>query len=570
MLLEAKLKLGFVLAIIVMAVTAIVPFGTAYWAHSLQQELREAQHIIESLASVQQQVQDAESNQRGFVISGNEEFLEPYYMALTQLAQARADLQRSLGGRQRAAEALQQLDQQVQRKTAWMAQTIAVRRSQGFEAVREMVTSTTGKKLMDDIRANVNAQIARENRRRDELRHELEYRTDVDAYMGLAATLVDMLLLAGLLYMLVRQVRERRATLQALQRSGEQLNAGLAAMERHNAEILLVGQMVRALESPMTLKECFDTLSIYCARLLPETSGLLYLFRNSRDLLELESRWGRPAAALETIGPNDCWGLRRGSVHKTLGEQDLVCRHYLDAGELPVGSLCVPLIAQGEVLGLACIQPPEGQLLAPRTETLAGTLCEQIALTLSNIRLREALRQQSIIDPLTGLFNRRYMDETLRREISRAHRKNLPLAVIVLDIDHFKKINDLHGHDAGDTVLRAFALHLRREVREGDVACRLGGEEFVLILAECGAETAVARMQALADAIRRAEVSHGGRPLGGVTASFGVAAFPQHGHDADGLLQTADRAMYLAKNSGRDRVVMAHEESPSAPGSHSR
>jgi len=250
-------------------------------------------------------------------------------------------------------------------------------------------------------------------------------------------------------------------------------------------------------------------MSIYCARLLPGMSGVIYLFRNSRDLLEKEAQWGTPMGAIDVIGPQDCWALRRGQPHKTVAENDLVCPHYREAAVFPRGALCIPLIAQGEVLGLICFQPLEGSTSELREELLANTLCEQVSLTLSNIHLREALRQQSIVDPLTGLFNRRYMDETLRRELSRAARKSVPLSLIVLDVDHFKKINDLFGHDAGDAVLRSLALQLKREVREGDVACRFGGEEFVLILCEeprtrpsgdgrCGESRAVMTRRALA------------------------------------------------------------------------
>jgi diguanylate cyclase (GGDEF)-like protein len=421
---------------------------------------------------------------------------------------------------------------------------------------------------MDEIRALIAELVGRENAHRTELRNELEYRTDVDAWVGLVATLIDVLLLAALLFVLARLSRDRQHSNLALQRSTDELNASLAALEQRNAEISLVGQMTRALESPMSMKETFETLSIYCAKLLPGTSGVLYLFRNSRDLLENEAQWGTPRGAVGVVGPQDCWALRRGQPHRTVAENDLVCPHYRDVGVLPRGALCIPLIAQGEVLGLACLQPGEGRALQAGEDVLANAVCEQISLTLSNIRLREALRQLSIVDPLTGLYNRRYMDETLHRELSRALRKSTPLSLIVLDIDHFKKINDLFGHDAGDAVLRSLAVQLKREVRESDVACRFGGEEFVLILTECDRSAALAKAQKIADDVRQLDVRYGSQAIGRITASFGIATFPEDGDNAEAILKAADQAVYVAKNCGCDRVVYGRRAASIAPVEH--
>lgn len=188
---------------------------------------------------------------------------------------------------------------------------------------------------------------------------------------------------------------------------------------------------------------------------------------------------------------------------------------------------------------------------------LATALAEQLALALSNAKLKEVLKQQSIIDPLTGLFNRRYMDETLFRELSRARRKSCPLSIVMIDVDHFKSINDRYGHEAGDTVLRAAAEHIRANVREGDLVCRFGGEEMVILMPECDVQDAGARAEKLRGVIRALHVSYGGHTIGPVTASFGVASYPHHGGDETVLIACADKAMYQAKAAGRDRVVVA-------------
>ena len=178
-------------------------------------------------------------------------------------------------------------------------------------------------------------------------------------------------------------------------------------------------------------------------------------------------------------------------------------------------------------------------------------------MSFSNLRLREALRQQSIRDTLTGMFNRRYLEESFSREIARAQRKPAPLAFVMLDVDHFKKFNDTFGHDAGDLVLRAIGQALAEHVRTSDVASRLGGEEFAVLLPEATVEQACAKAEELRKAIQLLDLRQSGKPLGPVTASFGVASWPQHGKTLAEVMKAADQALYEAKGQGRNRVVVA-------------
>jgi diguanylate cyclase (GGDEF)-like protein len=214
-------------------------------------------------------------------------------------------------------------------------------------------------------------------------------------------------------------------------------------------------------------------------------------------------------------------------------------------------------MAYGEVLGLLQIRAPDR--LAGQAQGLAitaQTIAEQVALSLSNAKLRQVLRDQSIKDPLTGLFNRRYMEETLARELARAERQKRPLSVIVVDVDHFKKINDTHGHPAGDAVLRKAGQYLGSVVRDSDVACRFGGEEFILILPDCHRDDAVIKADELRERLSLLSFSEGGAGIQ-ITASLGVAAFPLDAIESQGLVQAADAALYAAKKQGRNRVVAA-------------
>jgi diguanylate cyclase (GGDEF)-like protein len=168
----------------------------------------------------------------------------------------------------------------------------------------------------------------------------------------------------------------------------------------------------------------------------------------------------------------------------------------------------------------------------------------------------QRLQEQAISDPLTGLYNRRYLGEFLPRELARSDRNKLPVAVLLLDLDHFKRVNDSFGHEAGDIVLTAVAALLRGNVRGSDIACRYGGEEFALILPETGAEAATRRAEDVRLAISSLSLRHAGKPLGKVTTSFGIAVYPDHARNTDDLLRVADVALYSAKGAGRDRVVV--------------
>jgi diguanylate cyclase (GGDEF)-like protein len=182
---------------------------------------------------------------------------------------------------------------------------------------------------------------------------------------------------------------------------------------------------------------------------------------------------------------------------------------------------------------------------------------EQISLALSNLRLREALRQQSIRDPLTGLFNRRYLEESLVIEVERAKRSSALFSVIMMDVDHFKRFNDTHGHDAADAVLKALAGFLVRQLRGGDIACRYGGEEFTVIMPGTSLEVAQKRANQLCEGVRMLTVDFKGQALGPLSLSAGLATYPLHGETAEAVLQAADTALYQAKHAGRDQVTIA-------------
>jgi diguanylate cyclase (GGDEF)-like protein/PAS domain S-box-containing protein len=364
---------------------------------------------------------------------------------------------------------------------------------------------------------------------------------------------------------IARDVTERRQAEAALAQANRQLTDWVNELEEQRRQTALLSEMGDLLQSCLTAEEAYAVIRAFTPKLFPSQSGALGVLGTSSNLVNVVVVWGDSPPGVPLFAPDQCWALRRGRVYhvEALGSM-LVCGH-VDSSRSG-GYVCVPMMALGEPLGVLHLggsrshpdQPARTPEPLPEPQQrLAVAVAERIALALANLRLRETLRSQSILDPLTGLFNRRFMEETLDLEFARSARGDRPIGIIMLDIDHFKPLNDSCGHDAGDAVLRELAGVLKSRVREGDIACRYGGEEFVLILPEAPLELALRRAEELRDEVKRLPVVHRGRPIGPLTVSAGVATFPEHGKTGAALLQAADAALYRAKAEGRDRVLVA-------------
>ena len=354
------------------------------------------------------------------------------------------------------------------------------------------------------------------------------------------------------------RIAERTAELAAI---NDRLGASVQDLERMNREVTVLGEMAALFQACRSAEEVYGVIAESAQQLLPDLGGKLYVLRASHDQLELASSWGDGPAGPDMFPPDDCWALRRGRPHSAAPHDSAIaCRHYGDYGERAGRQLvCLPIAAHGETLGLLVLQAhlEPGTQISTSHEGIARSTAEHIGLALAALRLREKLRQQAIRDPLTGLFNRRYLEEPLERELERAVRRNSEVAVLMLDVDHFKAFNDSHGHQAGDVLLRELGALLRANVRGEDIPCRFGGEEFALILPDASLESAAQRAESLRIAVRAMAVPWQGSTLGPVSISVGVAAYPDHGAQGAAVLGAADRALYSAKRSGRDRVELA-------------
>ncbi len=370
---------------------------------------------------------------------------------------------------------------------------------------------------------------------------------------------------ADYLQAIVRDITERKRVENELHEAHAELKIALEESEQRTREASKLTELVDILQSCHTTEEACRIIGNTLPTTLSSPSGVLYLTNSSRNIVEAVGTWGDTLDTEKTFAPDDCWALRRGKIHQVIDSTSpLLCAHV---SRCPAGGhLCVPLAAQGETLGVLCVERPsqspdlslrhpEGQIEALARQ--ASAVGERISLALANLRLREVLRRQSIRDPLTGLFNRRYMEESLEREVRRAARNDESVALLILDLDRFKQFNDTFGHPAGDALLRGFGDFLSQRTRGQDVACRYGGEEFVLILAYSDVDGACKRAELLREELKQLTVQHAGQVLGRISCSIGVSAFPGHGTTVEELLRTADQALYRAKTEGRDRVVVA-------------
>ncbi len=372
--------------------------------------------------------------------------------------------------------------------------------------------------------------------------------------VGLCSTEFVTLEEGPALLAMLRDITDRKADQEAIERANASLGNWVDELEGRSREITLLNELSELLHACVSAPEAYAVTTRFARQLLPGTSGALCLFAGTAGLLETVGAWGETVSYEAAFAPEDCWALRRGRVHAVSEDGALLCAHARDESRPPC--LCVPMVAQGEPLGVLHASGATA-LNTAETRRLVEAIAEASALALANLRLRDRLRRQSIRDQLTGLFNRWYLEESLEREIVRAHRSKRQLALILMDFDDFKAVNDTFGHHAGDELLRSVGALFRTKLRSSDVACRWGGDEFLLILPETTLADAVARADEIRTAVYAATIHHRGSAISSTAVSAGVAAFPEHGSSVQDLLKAADAALYQAKAEGGNRVVPA-------------
>ncbi len=352
------------------------------------------------------------------------------------------------------------------------------------------------------------------------------------------------------------RVAERTAQLRDIIRVGQ----------RRNEELTLITEMGRLLTAANDLADAGQVVTRYLPRIFPLADGALYLSDKTYERFDRQAAWGAAEAGAAAFERNECWALRRGEAHHVEGEPDaLHCAHvHADSRGHP--HLCVPVHALGAPLGLielAWGRTSEGW--APEIP-LIKTVAEKIGLAFGNLRLREELSRQALIDPLTGLNNRRWLENALRMRMARHSRSGEGFAVLMVDVDHFKSVNDVYGHEAGDRALQEIGAVLAHCVREGEAAARFGGEEFTVVLDTSSSSEALGAAERMRLAITALRVRLKDRDLPPLTVSIGVAIYPRDGDDAQSVLEQADAALYVSKRNGRNQVRVAGADLAVLPG----
>jgi diguanylate cyclase (GGDEF)-like protein len=497
----------------------------------------EAMRIVE----LNRGLNEAQDALHRFADTGTTGSLDAFYTSLKEAETARAEM---LGVGLRTPQEREWYEQHVATLTGTWRRAIDLHRSgDPAEAVRLLASRETDANLRA-IRGTNRRVMAEDKLKSDAIAANLWFTNSVLFWLQIGFA-------ALMLISLGQSVAKTRAEARARANATDS-----EARARRRLELLF--KMNDMLQSAEDHRDANAILVATATQLAPQLGGALYIFSNSGDRLHLATTWNitdADAAKIPpTIMPADCWGLKRGKPHLNLvGEGHLQCPHAVGA---PVSILELPMVARGQVLGMLMLGDPAGEFALEEAQLIGSALADGMSLALANIALRERLRNQALRDGLTGLYNRRYMEDTLERFVEVSKGAGPGTSLVMIDLDHFKSINDEHGHAAGDAVLRDVGAILMSTLRKADVACRYGGEELAVILPSCEMAVAVERAKQLCARIEALSDTYGFR----VSASMGVASAPVHARSADELVVVADKALYVAKANGRNQVRHAGEE----------
>jgi diguanylate cyclase (GGDEF)-like protein len=340
------------------------------------------------------------------------------------------------------------------------------------------------------------------------------------------------------------------------------------SLRQRNHDLVVLNQMNDLFQACHSEEETYKVVTGVCEELFPLDSGSLYMIDASKTMLTKVASWGSPPCEKQSFAINDCWSLRYDKVHLVENSHiKTLCSHLSSPPDN--GYLCIPIRTSEQILGTLTLyfsqcepsySDDEYKRLVESRHMVVTRVTEHYALFLVSLRLRETLRIESIRDPLTNLYNRRYMEEALERETQRAKRRGTPVGIIMFDIDHFKHLNDTYGHEVGDLVLQDLGDLFRRHTRSEDIACRYGGEEFLLIMPEASLKAVKQRAEELRIVVKERLQIPWQKKILSITISVGVAEFPNHGSRVKDVVNAADTALYQAKERGRDQVVVAPPE----------
>jgi diguanylate cyclase (GGDEF)-like protein len=557
--------------------------------------------VIEATEAALGDLREAESGQRGFIITRDPAYARSFAERVESSARNMAVAVRQTNDNPLQHARAREIAALMAQRAAFLRQPLILARRGDFSAAVAIVVSGRGRELMDAMSVRASGFLDEERALQTSRQEAADKRLASGRRLAIIGAVVVALLVVGSFALLIRGIRRPLATMmhamtalgegerdaridtamgseefnrlaqgynamaerlrnavadqmnseRQLQTANAELHQNSETLRERGYVIELLGGMSHRMQAARTDDELAQIIEVFVPRVLPNVPGALYAHNNSRNCLVPIASWGGTDVSVDGFAPERCWALRRGQSHYVaeLGS-DIVCSHVSE-GEV---YHCEPLLAGGEVIGVLYLQ---GRI-ENENRFRMNVLTENIASALVNHRLQRSLREQTIRDPLTGLFNRRYMEEALKLEIARASRAGTPLSLVMCDVDHFKRFNDEFGHDAGDAVLQIVAAEMRSRFRDGDVVCRFGGEEFTIIAPGTTADALAGRVEVVRRAIAELTVRHGNRSLGSTSMSFGIATWSSSmARDGSTLIQAADVALYQSKREGRNRATIS-------------
>jgi diguanylate cyclase (GGDEF)-like protein len=383
---------------------------------------------------------------------------------------------------------------------------------------------------------------------------------------AMSYTLLGLAMTTYLIFMLVTSSRNfntllevmtlhytNKKLVESLSVSNKKLFQSYKALEHHEGELSHINKLNYMLQTCKELSESYVIIGYVAKELFSGLDGALAIVNRKTNNMAVITEWGNGCYLKSNFKFDDCCALRNGAKFLVKDSKtELRCNHF---DKLHNAYICLPLLGQNEITGVLTLCTDNTDTLNNYVIQLAMSFCEVVQLSLANIALRELLYEQSVHDALTGLYNRRYLDVILSVELNRLVSEKKSLCVAMLDLDNLKSINDVHGHTAGDEVLKLIGKTLDSHFRKGDLAFRYGGDEFFIVIEDSNLSDAANRIKKICNEIKSNKIHIDGKLLPPVTVSVGIAEAPRQGCTVKNILQSADAALYIAKEAGRDRVV---------------
>ncbi len=568
---------------------AIAMLFYAYWmAHLSDRTVRRSE---ESLARGQQllrQITDMYSSVRGFLILKDPALLTPYDAespAVREQIEIIRDLESDSPGQ---IIKIDQLDNEIQRwQREWARPAIArIRRGDNVDVA---ATVADGEKRMTSLRGHVVELLqasrlendAITERTQKAMRHMLELGVGLSILIGAA-----LVYLTGVVTrMITRPVQQLIEASERVSRGDFQLSLPPPAQNEFGVLSQSFAHMTTALRNEREELAALNKFSEAVTQCTSEVEVYDHILHSLKErfrpqqviifILKAQENFLEAAASLVPLPenirawpvieePHNCKAVRMGRPFRV---NDVSVEPLCPANFLPpsAGSyFCGPLIAGGIIIGAVRLEGVRDYWTPERISLLEGYL-SGAATALSNLRLLQTMKQQANVDELTGLYNRRFLEDYARKMLAMASRKSTPVSLIMMDLDHFKSFNDLHGHEVGDRILRHFAKTMSLTMRETNLAARYGGEEFVVLLPDTSVKACLLVAERIRLAVERMIVPSGtDKPLPKITVSLGIATYPEHGRSLEELLSASDKALYESKRLGRNRATVYAEQAEPA------